>query len=172
MKATKPQQTALTVYACRRDSDGIREFAQNAFQDIIIGSSEKDGTLTLTLQDHTSVDVHILDDPEETAKQAAGMQNFFSRAPLENKEVKQAALTQIGLFNCIVGIAFLVDGNENRTNAIIDSVYRFAEKLSGFVLYPNMYLFHWSSKLLISIDGKTEMTEFHPVADARLLAAG
>lgn len=88
---------------------------------------------------------------------------------LENKAVKEAALIQIGMFNCIVGIKFTATQDANRTNAIVACVYRLASQLAGFVLYPNMYLFQGDDRLLISIDGKTDMTEFRPMADARIL---
>lgn len=163
-------QAALTIYACRTDSSDIRETAETVFQDITMqNSTGENKDFTLLLKDGTTLHFHILDDIKETAQQAVGMRNFFSNAPLENKAVKEAALMQIGMFNCIVGIEFTATQDANRTNAIVSCVYRLASQLTGFVLYPNMYLFQGDGRLLISIDGKTDMTEFHPMADARIL---
>ncbi len=169
MNTDELQQTALTIYTCRKDSKDIKTLAEFAFKKLMLQSSDRETGFAITLNDNTTVEFGILDDPRETTRQASGMQNFFSKAPLENQRVKQAALTQIGLFNCIIGIRFDINRDTDRTNKIIDSIYHLAEKLYGFVLYPNMYLFHWSSTLLISIDGKTEMEEFYPVADGRML---
>lgn len=164
------RQAALTIYACRKDNSDIRESAEAVFQDITMqNSTGENKNFTLTLKDGTTLHFNILDDTRETAQQAVGMRNFFSNAPLENKAVKEAALMQIGMFNCIVGIEFIATPDENRTNAIVACVYRLASQLTGFVLYPNMYLFQGDGRLLISIDGKTDLTEFHPVADARIL---
>ena len=169
MNTDELQQTALTIYTCRKDSKDIKTLAEFAFKKLMLQSSDRETGFAITLNDDTTVEFGVLDDPRETTRQASGMQNFFSKAPLENQRVKQAALTQIGLFNCIIGIRFDINRDTDRTNKIIDSIYHLAEKLYGFVLYPNMYLFHWSSTLLISIDGKTEMEEFYPVADGRML---
>lgn len=163
-------QAALTIYACRKDGGDIRAAAEAAFQDVVPqGSAGGDRDFTLALEDGSTLHFHVVDDFRETAPQAAGMKNFFSNAPLDDKAVKEAALLQIGMFNCIVGIQFTTTSDEDRTNAIIDHVFRLADKLAGFVLYPNMYLFRGDGKLLISMDGKTDLTEFRPMADARIL---
>lgn len=164
------KQAVLTIYACRRDGGDVRETAEAAFQDVAPqGSVGGDRDFTLALKDGSTLHFHVVDDFRETAPQAAGMKNFFSNAPLDNRAVKEAALTQISLFNCIVGIRFTATPDENRTNAIIYGVFQLADKLAGFVLYPNMSLFRGDGKLLISIDGKTDLTEFRPMADARIL---
>ena len=116
-------QAALTIYACRTDSSDIRETAETVFQDITMqNSTGENKDFTLLLKDGTTLHFHILDDTKETAQQAVGMRNFFSNAPLENEAVKEAALMQIGLFNCIVGIEFTATQDANRTNAIVACV--------------------------------------------------
>lgn len=44
-----------------------------------------------------------------------------------------------------------------------------AEELSAFVLYLNMYLYHWDGHLLLSIDGKSAFEEFYPQASTTIL---
>ncbi len=83
--------------------------------------------------------------------------------------MKEAALCQMRLFNCIIGIRFEIDGDSDRTNGIIHSIYGMAEELSAFVLYPNMYLYHWDGRLLLSIDGKSDFEEFYPQASTTIL---
>mgnify|MGYP000022478375 FL=1 len=72
----------------------------------------------IQFKDGTGVQFHLVTDAEETEVQSKGMASFFSRAPLENEAVKDAALCQIRLFNCIIGIRFEIDGDSNRTNYI------------------------------------------------------
>lgn len=164
------QEAVLTLYACRKDGAAVSDCAGRQFSwvlDQIFYTAEDE--FQLRLKDGSAVHVHLVTDREETAVQANGMANFFSQSPLEKEAVKEAALCQMRLFNCIIGIRFEVNGDGNRTKAIVDAIYRMAEELSAFVLYPNMYLYHWDGRLLISIDGKSDFDEFYPQASSTLL---
>ncbi len=160
----------LTLYACRKDGSVVRAFAEELFTNVckeIKPLAEKD--FCLILQDDTQVQMHVMDTQPEVTEQARGMVRYFSQAPLENEEVKMAALQQISLFSCIVGISFSLNDDQDRTAFLMQTIYALAEKLTAFVLYPNMYLYDADGKLLISIDGKTDFTSFRPQASATLL---
>lgn len=127
------------------------------------------GAFIIHFKDQTLIKFSILADDHETFKQAMGMSNFFSQAPLNNEKVKMAALQQIRMFNCIIGIQFKINSNESRTNYLVNTIYMLAQELVGFVLFPNMSLYHNSGKLLISIEGSTDYEEFYPEACADIL---
>lgn len=160
----------LTLYACQKDGLEVQFLAEKLFAAVCKQTkqlTEKD--FCLVLQDDTEVEIHIMDEPAEVTAQARGMVHYFAQAPLENETVKMAALQQISLFCCIVGISFSVNENQERTDYIVQTIYALAECLTAFVLYPNMYLYDASGKLLISIDGKTDFTKFSPKASSTIL---
>ena len=164
------QEAALTLYACRKGTDIVPEIAKRLLADNmeqIYFTDENE--FSIQLKDGTGMQFHMRTDPEETAAQAQGMAHFFSQSPLENGKVKEAALCQIRLFNCIIGIGFLVNGDEERTDYLIRSVYKMADELNAFILYPNMYLYHADGRLLLSIDGKSDFEEYYPQASDTIL---
>ena len=166
----KWQDAVLTLYACRGDMDIIPDKIKEAFSGLGEELSRTEsGSLRLLLKDGSAMEFFICSDPSETAAQAAGMANFFSKANLDNQEVMKAVLIQIQLFNCIVGINFQVNEESARTTAVIEAVYRLAEGITAFVLHPNMSLYHSDGRLLVSIDGRTDFEAFSPVGDASLL---
>lgn len=166
----KTQEAVLTLYACRKDGKAVPDIACRLFADVMdrIFYTDED-EFQICFKDGTTSVFHLVTDAEETKVQSNGMANFFSQAPLENEEVKEAALCQMRLFNCIIGIRFEIDGDSDRTNGIIHSIYGMAEELSALVLYPNMYLYHWDGRLLLSIDGKSDFGEFYPQASTTIL---
>ena len=166
----KTQEAVLTLYACRKDGKAVPDIACRLFAEVTdkIFYTDED-EFQIRFKDGTTAVFHLVTDGEETKVQSNGMANFFSQAPLENEEVKEAALCQMRLFNCIIGIRFEIDRDSDRTNGIIHSIYGMAEELSAFVLYPNMYLYHWDGRLLLSIDGKSDFEEFYPQASTTIL---
>lgn len=97
------------------------------------------------------------------------MANFFSQAPVKNKEVLQQALLQIRMFTCIIGIEFDIDDDEKRTNYIINTIYKIAERTQSLILYPSMELYTPKGQLLISINGKTDFEKYYPIASSDIL---
>ena len=166
----KTQEAVLTLYACRKDGKAVPDIACRLFADVMdkIFYTDED-EFQIRFKDGTTSVFHLVTDAGETKVQSNGMANFFSQAPLENEEVTEAALCQMRLFNCIIGIRFEIDGDSDRTNGIIHSIYGMAKELSAFVLYPNMYLYHWDGRLLLSIDGKSDFEEFYPQASTTIL---
>lgn len=164
------QKAVLTLYACRKNINCIPEIAKDFFSDVMQDISfESKNSFTILFEDETEIHFHVTSKASETYVQSNGMMHFFSQAPLENKEVKQSILRQISLFNCIIGIQFELNENEQRTNYIINTIYMIADLLCAFILYPNMSLFDSDGKLLISIDGKTDFEEFYPIGSSDIL---
>ncbi|MCM1117769.1 MAG: DUF4272 domain-containing protein [bacterium] len=164
------QDAVMTVYACRGDMDVIPEKIQEAFAPLQKSFTQVEADhCQMLLKDGSTMDFHIRTDAAETEAQAIGMMNFFSQAQLENQEVRKAALMQVRLFNCIVGISFQTNGDAARTEAVGEAIFRLADLLVGFVLSPQFYLFHPDRRILISMDGKTDFETFKPMADSSYL---
>lgn len=133
----KMQEAVLTLYACRKDVKTVPDLACRLFSEVmdkILYTDEDE--FHIQFKDGTGVQFHLVTDAEETEVQSKGMASFFSRAPLENEAVKDAALCQIRLFNCIIGIRFEIDGDSNRTNYIVNTIYGMAGELSAFGCIP------------------------------------
>lgn len=69
----------------------------------------------------------------------------------------------------MTGITFDIDDNEDRTSYIINGLFAIANDVNGFLLYPSMQIYTQEGKLLFSIKGESQLTEFIPVANADLL---
>lgn len=164
----KEQQAVLTLYACRKNADGIIDLASEHLGDTAVMHEDTADGAVFTLVDNSKIAFHIMN-TNSVPGHIAGMANFFMGAPLSNKSVKEAAIRQIMVFNCVVGVEFTVNEDDKRTDFLLVAVYLMAVKLKGFVLHPNMYLYGGDRKLLISIDGKTDYEEYTPIADSSLL---
>lgn len=167
-KQSESNRAVLTVYACRKGTDDVAEQMVDILKDTVIEKKDTKDGAEFTLQDGSAFTLHIMNSGEVHGH-TAGMAGFFSRAPIASEEVKKAAIQQIMLFNCVVGIEFTVDGSNDRTDYLVVAVYLLAVKLKGFVLHPNMYLYRGDKKLLISADGKTDFEQFSPEADSSIL---
>lgn len=164
------KEAVLTLYACRKDGDAVPEIAKDLFSQVmerIFFTDEQE--FQILFKDGTAIQFHVTANKPENKAQSEGMVRFFAQAPLEDDTIRDAILRQISLFNCIVGIQFQLDDNEQRTNHIVNTIYGMAKELGGFVLHPDMCLYSPDGKLLISIDGKTDYEEFRPQAHSSLL---
>lgn len=167
-RGPEEKQAVLTVYACRRNSDDVSEHMADILKDTVVDRKEIEGGTEFILQDGSAFRIHIMDG-RQTQSHAAGMAGFFSQAPLSNEKVKKSVIQQIALFNCVTGIEFTLNDDDNRTEYLVVAVYLLAVRLNGFVLHPNMYLYRSDKKLLISADGKTDFEEYIPQADSSIL---
>lgn len=75
-------------------------------------------------------------------------------------------MCQIRVFNCVTGITFDLNDNEDRTNYILNRLFEIAGDVNGFLLYPSMQIFTGEGKLLFSAKGESQLTEFIPVGNA------
>lgn len=158
------QQANITLYCAGSNLEGLKDKALGKFGRNAIGAQgDSDREFAVKLQDNTLVKFSVMAKPEVVMQQNAGMANFFSKAPVKNAAVKQAAIHQINMFTAIIGITFPLTDDKNRTNAIINGIFNVASDITAFVLYPSMELFHPEGKLLISVKGETSYTEYYPI---------
>ena len=166
------QDAVLTLYACN-GVNGIRKIPEY-IQEVFINATERFLQIDkehyeIFLKDHTTIKFNLMTDPDETIPQAMGMAHYFSQAELEDQTLNKMILKQITIFNCIIGIEFQMDDNTERRKVLIDLIFQLAQAITGFVLTPNMSLFHYNGKLLISIEGETAFDSFYPESDGTIL---
>lgn len=166
------EKAVLTLYTAIGNPERISAAFEKQFQEVTKEISRTTSSFTLTLQDDSEVIVnlsHQKDKPEFIASHIQGMANFFAQANTEKEEVKTNVIRQIQCFNCVAGITFTTDDNTDRTQYIIGALYRVAADVRGFLLYPDMKIYTADGKLLFSVEGKSEMTAFRPIANSDLL---
>ncbi len=163
-KKKEKREANLTLYGAGSDLADFYERVQAVFGAYVKSAKKvKAEQIQVKLVDNTEINFFMKENPAEMFNQTSGMANFFSQAPVENAQVKEAALQQIRMFTCIIGITFELTDDKNRTNFIAGSVHELAKEITAFVLYPSMQLYHPDGKLLISIEGETEFQEYYAI---------
>ena len=169
------EKANLTLYTVIGKPERIPATIQKLFSPVTKAFGQEEDKTILTLQDDTQI-VFTLSHAQTKAEfiemHTGGMANYFTQAITEHEAIKAGLLQQIHCFNCVAGIVFETDGNDQRTNYIINTLFDLAEAVKGFLLYPNMHIYNGKGKLVFSIDGKSELEEFTPIANADLLDAG
>lgn len=166
------EKANLTLYTAIGDPERIPAAVQELFSMVIKDFQKEEDITTLTLQDDTQISFHLSHartKPEFIEMHTGGMANYFAQAETDNQTLKEQVLQQIRCFNCVVGIVFGTDDNNERTNYIINSLFDVADKINGYLLYPNMCIYNSKGKLVFSSKGESEFSEFIPTANADLL---
>lgn len=163
------QEAVVTLYSVLQDPQLIYDAFTTHFDNVLFDVITKEDGFTLQLQDQSEMAIHMVSKVEDVSVQVQGMRNYFAQAPLENKELLKQIDTQISLFTCITGITFPLDENEERTSYILNSIFDVAKDTASLVLYPTMSLYTPDGELLLSIEGESDMEEWHPLAHEDIL---
>lgn len=166
------EKANITLYTVIGNPERIAAAIQDKYKEMTQEIISENGNIALTLADDTVINFaisHQQDKPDFIASHTAGMANYFASAETQLVELKESVLRQIRVFNCVTGITFEIDDNEDRTNYIINCIYAIANDVNGFLLYPNMQIYTKEGKLLFSIQGESQLTEFIPIGNADLL---
>lgn len=169
------EKANLTLYTAIGKPERISVAARKLFNPVVKSvTTEVDKTI-LVLQDNTQMTFnlsHAGQKAEFIEMHLTGMVNYFAQAETENTELKEKVLQQIHCFNCVVGIVFETDENNERTHYIINTLFDLAQELNGYLLYPNMRIYNGQGKMVFSAEGESELDDFTPTANADLLEAG
>ncbi len=166
------EKANVTLYTVIGDPNRIVKAIQERFKEMAEELVCEDETVDLTLPDGTHVIFsikHRRSKPDFIASHTSGMANYFSQVKTPLAELKENVLCQIRVFNCVTGITFDLNDNEDRTNYILNRLFEIAGDVNGFLLYPSMQIFTSEGKLLFSAKGESQLTEFIPVGNADFL---
>ena len=168
---------SVTLYTCIGDFERINKALKTQFLKIAneignIAPSKNGQEFCIKLQDNTNIEFHIITKQDHIKQQMSGMYNYFAQIRCKNQELHQKVLRQIEVFNCIVGSTFDIDDDNNRTNHIINTMFAVAKEINALVLMPNMSLFNHEGKLVLSVDGKSDLDSYTPIANSDFLDRG
>lgn len=169
------EKANLTLYTVIGKPERIAATVEKLFHPVAQSFTQEEDKAILTLQDGSRMIFHLShtgNKPEFIEMHTEGMANFFAQAETTNLKLKENVLRQIHCFNCVTGIVFETDDNNDRTNFLINTLFDLAQEIKGFLLYPNMRIYNGEGKLVFSSKGETELSEFVPIANADLLASG
>ena len=137
----------------------IRTGIISAFRSV----SEDETGFSCRLTQDASVKIKISTNPENVSAQAGYLLSRFQDVYLSERDVKNAALMQIEVFNAFAEFTLNPPYADSDVQLLTNAVYKIPESVCGFVLNEKVELYRWDQKLLISDDGRTDFTEFMPI---------
>lgn len=129
------EKANVTLYTVIGDPNRIVKAIQERFKEMAEELVCEDETVDLTLPDGTHVIFsikHRRSKPDFIASHTSGMANYFSQVKTLLAELKENVLCQIRVFNCVTGITFDLNDNEDRTNYILNRLFEIAGDVNGF----------------------------------------
>lgn len=168
------EKAHLTLYTVIGSPQHILTGIQSLFAPVIQSVDTEADQIRVTLQDDSLLVFHLSHVREKAGFIEMHIEGWpiISPAATSNPALKENVLRQIRCFNCVVGIVFETDDNNDRTRYLINTLFDLAHQVKGYLLYPNMHLYDGEGKLVFSREGESELTEFTPVAHADLLDGG
>ena len=166
------EKANLTLYTVIGNPQRILTGIQSLFAPVIRSVDTEADQIRVTLQDDSLLTFHLSHAREKAEfieMHTEGMANYFAQAETVNIDLKENVLRQIRCFNCVTGIVFETDDNNDRTHYLINTLFDLAHQVNGYLLYPNMHLYNGEGKLVFSREGQSELPDFTPLANADLL---
>lgn len=161
----EPQQESrcLWLYACLDDPLDVRTPMRPQliarFRALNEGSDGFEGTLP----GGGAVTCAVRTDLGFVREQAGYLKTLFADTFPADRDVWNAAMMQIELFNTRVECTLVPPYTEDDATKFAEAVYAAAEPLRGFVVNESMELYRWDHRLVIASDGRTDFSVFMPI---------
>lgn len=160
------QRITATFYSYRSDYKNFIKHVKDAMSSFLSEVKEVSPTeYELTLFDGSPISIRMTVDPAKVDEYTNGMAGFFSKAPVENQDVKRAALCQIKLFKYYASLTLYINGEKDRTDCIFGSLFHLADLAGAFTLTGDMRLVDSENRTLIAQDGSTDFDEYEPLTE-------
>lgn len=165
-KESEWHQVNASFYCYKTDYNNFIDYVKEAMGKFVTDVEDVSSTeYKLTLFDGSPISIFMTVDPKKVDEYTNGMARFYAQAPVENEDVKQAALAQIKLFKYYVGLTFYVNDQKDRTNCIFNSFFHLCELAGAFTLLGDMCLMDSKGRTLIAKDGSTDFEQYDPISD-------
>ena len=163
-EAPAPKRISVTnrVFACLDGEQSIASYLRplmvDGFRSLIETGSGFEGVL----DDGTEIAIAIPEGKDAVKAETDRLFAAFEKAPLLSRDIHNAVLMQIGLFNSALTLTFTLNEGAPTEGAdrLADGIVR---ALKGFYLRDGSRLYRWDNKLTASLSGDTEFSEFMPV---------
>lgn len=104
-------------------------------------------------------------EPDKFEEMKNGMYHFFAQVPAQKPTVHEKLLIQITTLNMVIG----VESDKAFSAAFQQQLYELARKLNAIVLMGSRNLMTAEGKLLLDLDGRSEVDDFTVTAHSSLL---
>jgi len=171
MENNSNNQSVVTMYTVIGDFGRIKHALTMAFADVLesVEKAQAEGTVSeafaLKCVDGITIDVFVNYAQCFMKPHISGMHGFFAQVKCDNDELHQSVLAQIRVFNCVCGITFSADTDE-QLKFIIEGLFGVAKELNAIMLTADMRLLNSDGMLIFSADGKSDFTEYRPIGNA------
>ncbi|OWA33163.1 hypothetical protein B9G55_22880 [Saccharibacillus sp. O16] len=104
-------------------------------------------------------------EPDKFEEMKNGMYHFFAQVPAQKPTVHEKLLIQITTLNMVIG----VESEKTFSEAFQQQLYELARKLNAIVLMGARRLMTQEGRLLLDLDGRSEVDDFTVTAHSSLL---
>ena len=151
------------IYACLDDTTNINLHLRPQLISQFRAISEDESGVSGTLPSGANVRTVIHAEPTSVRELAGYLKSCYSDTYLPDRDVQNAAMMQIELFNVMVEFTMDAPFTPEDEAAFAAAALAVAQPMRGFVLNMKMELIRHDGKLLISADGRTDFTVFMPI---------
>lgn len=160
----EPQEKlCLWLYACLDDPHDVRTPMRPQLIAHFRALNESSDGFGGTLPGGGMVACAVRSEPDFVREQAGYLKTLFADTFPADRDVWNAAMMQIELFNARVECTLMPPYAEGDAESFADAVYAAAEPLRGFVVNESMEMYRWDRRLVIAPDGRTDFSVFMPI---------
>ncbi len=119
------------------------------------------------MQSGARVTARVHTDPVYMREQVGYLKTHFKEAYLTDRDVQNAAMMQMELFNTQIEFSLQSPYTPEDGEAFSAALYEAAQPMRAFILNAETELYRWDKRLVISLDGRTDFAVFMPIRASR-----
>ena len=153
----------LWLYACLDEPNGVKLFLRPELISHLRAMTENESGFAGALVSGAEFRADVQTNALFMTEQAGYLKSRYADTYLTDRDVQNAAIMQIELFNTRVEFTLNPPFAEEDGDTLLETAFGAAQKMRGYVLNEQMELYRWDRKLVISQDGRTDFTVFMPI---------
>lgn len=151
------------MYACLDDPSGATASMRPQLISSLRSVTEDENGVIGTLPTGANVFISVRTEKTDVSEQAGYLKLQYADTFLPDRDVQNAALMQIELFNVLIEFRMEAPYTEEDEEALYRAALTVAQPMRGFVVNMKFDLLRWDGKLVMSADGRTDFTLFMPI---------
>ncbi len=153
----------IWLYGCLDDAITAKSAIRTCIISAYRGLQEDSAGFTARMASGAKVQIEVRSDSAYVSEQAAYLKTLYKDVFLTDRDVQNAVMMQIDLFNAFAHFKLMPPYESADLDAFTGSIYDIAEPIRAFILNQKAELHRWDKKLVISADGQTDFTVFMPI---------